>query len=110
MSDADTRPERAELVDRIESLEQRVAELEDSLSFHSAAAGLDRYDRLALEALEMMDQDTFRVPDMAAAYRKSGIKNKEKIRQRVKDLKRSDVATDHGFGDYSFDFGGVGGE
>lgn len=103
MPDGQTRTEIGDLEQRIDELQseiarlekdraelaKRVTKLEDAISFSSGGVGgVDRYDQAVLELLANARSDTFQTQQLMMAYRDVGIKDRSKIKNRVKDLKR----------------------
>lgn len=81
-----------ELRERVDELEQRVAELENKLKSGADSHDsqlLDRYDTYVVESVK--DGQRPKALKLRRLYEEAGVRDKKKIKQRVKRLDRLGV-------------------
>ena len=71
--------------DRFAELESRIEALEAELQADRSGVGRDRYDSAVIERLAEAGESV-PVAQIQAWYRQAGIRNKRKIRNRIKNL------------------------
>lgn len=79
-----------DLEQQVDELEQRVQFLESLVASGGAVDGHDKYDQHVLSKLREADES---VPTRIVLrwYRESGVKNRDKMRTRLQDLKAADL-------------------
>lgn len=71
--------------ERLAELETRVEALEAQLEADSSGVGRDRYDSSVIENLAAANESV-PIAKIQAWYRQAGIRNKRKIKSRIKNL------------------------
>lgn len=82
------------LIERIEALEQRVADLEEQIDETgvqetAVSGGLDRYDAYVIDKLETDYESDPSAKQIVTLYQETGIRDRSKIKERHKHLKRT---------------------
>lgn len=95
--------------EEIEDLKQRVKALEEQLGGGSNGRGSDamatlgdQYDNQVLNALRESDSSTVTLSELTNLYRRAGVRNKNKIRDRLRYLESEGVLENVGIQRWRF--------
>lgn len=77
-----------ELRERVESLEERIDQLEQNGSIPNSTDGVDQYDGYVLAQIRRIGSEPS-VRKIVELYQEAGVRDRSKIKQRHKFLKRT---------------------